>query len=72
MNVLKINLDDAQAIALAMYKGEPCRICGYKIGDFDAVYAGYSKDNLARSAHTVCWNSNVPRKNWKYPEDSND
>lgn len=46
-------------VALSMYAGEPCRICGGTLTMDDlrngAVFAGYSADNAARSAHKECW-----------------
>lgn len=48
-------LSNAARIALAMYEGEPCRICGKPITSAaDAVFVGYSKDNTARAAHHDC------------------
>ena len=48
-------------IALSMYVGEPCRICGCLLTVIDvrdgAVFAGYSKDNKSRAAHKLCWNN---------------
>ena len=74
-------LDGAAAagVALAMYIGEPCRVCGLLLtrnavygvdgtGKDGAVYAGQSKCNKARAAHTLCWvsrPSDVDR--WAYP-----
>jgi hypothetical protein len=61
----------AAKIALAMYEGEPCRICGETITDASkAVYAGYSAGNKARSAHKTCWSKNTPKAQWTYPVDS--
>jgi hypothetical protein len=58
---------DATKMALAMYEGEPCRICGKTITDATkAVYAGYSADNKARSAHKTCWNEKIPASKWVY------
>lgn len=53
----------AAAMALSMYAGEPCRICGELIttdGVKTAVFAGYSESG-ARAAHKPCWD--------KYPSD---
>ena len=74
---MEITQDSAKSIALAFYKQEPCRICGYIIGMKDLanknfVFAGYSKGNITRAAHSDCWNSNVPKYKWKYPEDAED
>lgn len=53
-------------LAVSMYTNEPCRICGELLTMEDmrngAVFAGYSSDNAARSAHGECWR--------KYPGDS--
>ena len=59
----------AYRIALGMYAGEPCRICGELItrDDLrDLVYAGYSADSKARSAHAACWEKNIPQAEWKH------
>ena len=45
-------------LALSFYADEPCRICGKTIiwdEIKDAVWAGYSADNMARSAHGACF-----------------
>ena len=48
-------LSNAARIALAMYEGEPCRICGKPITNAaDAVFVGYSADNKSRAAHEKC------------------
>jgi hypothetical protein len=60
-----VSRKDATKIALSMYEREPCRICGETITDAKrAVYAGYSKDNKARSAHKSCWDKNIPEAKW--------
>lgn len=58
--------DDTRAlaakVALAQYVYEPCRICRREIepGDLhDLVFAGYSRDGLARVAHRTCWDNFV-------------
>lgn len=60
-------------MAMSFYVGEPCRICGETITKDDLqelVYAGYAKDNKARSAHGKCWNDNKDNKaQWVYSED---
>lgn len=66
------------SLFLAMYEGEPCRVCGkpIKMADITSedqslgvVYAGYSICSKSRSAHTVCWNENKDRADtWAYPE----
>ena len=57
-------------LALSMYEGEPCRICGEVITDATkAVYAGYAFGNKARSAHKICWDKNTPKTQWAYPVD---
>jgi hypothetical protein len=65
--LMKIN-DTALECALNMYVGEPCRICGKPITGEDldnhAVFAGYSKDNKSRSAHSECWAKNIPAESW--------
>lgn len=51
-----VNREDAARVALAMYAGEPCRICGKTIVREDLheiVFAGYGKNG--RSAHGDCW-----------------
>lgn len=56
-------MDDIEFIniALSMYTGEPCRICGRILTMDDvragAVFAGYSKDNKSRAAHKLCWDN---------------
>ena len=47
-------------LAIGMYVGEPCRICGELLTMEDmednAVWAGYATDGSgARSAHRLCW-----------------
>ena len=67
----------AKQIAVDVYTGEPCRICG-KLLTYDdmldgAVHAGYSKDNVARAAHRGCWEAfgNAPKAQWwVYGEDA--
>src|SRR5205085_2214357 len=52
----------AEELAMAMYANEPCRICRrlIEVSDLhDLVFAGYSRDGLARAAHGVCWDSFV-------------
>lgn len=59
----------AYRIALGMYAGEPCRICGEPITTsdiHDAVYAGYSADNKARVAHKACWDKHLPIREWRH------
>lgn len=56
----------ARHYALGMYKGERCRICGeVQDNPKESVWAGYSNDNSTRTAHKVCWDKNIPKKNWK-------
>lgn len=54
-------INELTGIALSMYVGEPCRICGCLLTVIDvrdgAVFAGYSKDNKSRAAHKLCWNN---------------
>jgi hypothetical protein len=67
---MEISKDDAVKIALSMYENEPCRICGELITDArKAVYAGYSADSKARSAHKTCWDKRIPKPQWAYPID---
>lgn len=59
-------------LPLMMYANEPCRICGELIQPKDLselVFAGYSKNNVSRSAHGKCW---VARDEcmWVYAEDA--
>ena len=59
-------------LAMSFYVDEPCRICGVLIKPEDLkelVYASYSKDNEARSAHGKCWQLNKPKEEWAYPYD---
>lgn len=69
-----ISRESAARIAMSMYAGEPCRICGktltMKAIESGAVFAGYSKDNKSRAAHKECWNKNVPQEKWAYPENA--
>lgn len=67
------NKDALTRLAVSMYAGEPCRICGELITMDDmyngAVYAGYSADNAARTAHKDCWQrspgiDDKPNKDW--------
>ena len=49
------SLPTVARLALAMYEGEPCRICEKPITDAaNAVFVGYSPDNKARAAHHDC------------------
>ena len=58
----------AVKIVSAMYLDEPCRICGEIITDLaGVVWAGYSKDSKARSAHGTCWKKNIPESQWAHP-----
>lgn len=56
-------------MVMSQYKSEPCRICGLPISDdASAVFAGYSADNKARSAHGKCWlQRNDDPSSWVYP-----
>jgi hypothetical protein len=59
--------ENAVKLILSMYEDEPCRICGKTITDASlAVYAGYSKDNKARSAHKTCWDKDIPVSEWAH------
>ena len=65
-----IDRETAYKMAMAMYTNEPCRICGQLITADDvktAVFAGYSPDDKARSAHRECWDSGLPSHRWQYP-----
>lgn len=75
----EISKESASKIALAMYAGEPCRICGELINPEeleDLIYAGYSKGNKSRSAHGSCWakyqEGEKPKEEWAFPEDCED
>lgn len=60
---------DAFRLALSMYTGEPCRICGQlmQYGDLsDTVWAGYSEGDRARIAHGHCWDRQVPQEEWAH------
>lgn len=69
-----MNDNGAFELAVLMYANEPCRICGETITREDVmtcVFAGYSVNNEARSAHKQCWDAfpatdNVPRPEWVY------
>lgn len=54
-----MTIDTVINLAISMYVGEPCRICGAKITIEDikdgAVFVGYNEDNTSRSAHRRCW-----------------
>jgi hypothetical protein len=57
-------------IALQMYLGEQCRICGKKIQPEDLndlIFAGYSADSSSRYAHKECWDKNIPKEQWAFP-----
>lgn len=64
------NREMARNLAAAMYTGEPCRICGENITMEDlengAVFAGYSADEKARSAHKHCWDKQIPQSEWRH------
>lgn len=65
--MLYTSKEDALRLALSMYENEPCRICGKNIVDASVcVFAGYSKDNAARSAHQACWDKNIPAREWAH------
>ncbi len=59
------------SVALGMYVGEPCRICGVALTKQDvedgAVFVGYSQDNAARAAHRECWNKDLPKEELAKP-----
>lgn len=62
-------------LAMSFYVDEPCRICGKMIKKedlHDLVYAGYSLENKARSAHGDCWAKNIPQDKWVYSKDATD
>jgi hypothetical protein len=62
----------AEVVALLMYGGEPCRICGEAITRDDlreAVFAGYSEGSESRSAHGPCWREGKPKAEWAFPVD---
>ena len=60
----------AREIAIGMYVGEPCRVCGLPILrqhiEEGAVFAGYSSDSKARSAHAFCWKAEIPQSEWAH------
>lgn len=61
VKVTEENQDYLVKVALSMYVGEPCRICGVLLTwetIREAVWAGYSKDSAARAAHKECWENN--------------
>ena len=55
-------------IAIGMYVGEPCRICGIALTrediEAEAVFVGYSQDNTSRAAHKACWDKGLPQEEW--------
>ena len=59
-------------LALAMYSGEPCRICGHNLTLDDikagAIWAGYSKDHRSRVAHKSCWDNAMEIWREMHPE----
>lgn len=60
MDITDSALEPLVTMALHMYTGEPCRICGriLKMDDIrgdGVVFAGYSADNTSRAAHKRCW-----------------
>lgn len=67
-------------VVLEMYCNEPCRICGINIQNTDfrhyggagVVYAGYSLNDTARSAHKICWENRPDKSEWAYPVDAED
>jgi hypothetical protein len=70
-----LDKNDAVEIAILMYANEPCRICGRNMTPEDvktAVFAGYSKNDEARTAHRECRNKlpppepGVPHPQWFY------
>jgi len=69
---MKIASQTIVEIALSMYDGEPCRICGKPVVANTAVFAGHSDDNESRSACKSCWDKNLPKNKWVYPKDSTD
>ena len=49
-------------LAVAMYAGEPCRICGELLTMEDLNDgAGHSDDNSSRSAHRQCWENSFAK-----------
>ena len=68
---MKIDRNHALFEIYLAYVDEPCRICGEMITmqqlvDNQVVFAGYSSNNEARSAHKECWDKNIPVSEWKY------
>ena len=58
----------AFAVALMMYAGEPCRLCGGVITRDDlseAVFVGYAEDGPGRAAHGRCWEQTAVRWDWR-------
>jgi hypothetical protein len=69
----KISRAAASHIALAMYSGEPCRVCGDLLTRevlSDAVFAGYSDCSRSRAAHGECWREGKPKSEWAFPKDA--
>lgn len=75
VNVTEENIDHLVKATIMMYINEPCRICGKMITEKDIptmVWAGYSSNNDARSAHGICWekypseDGETPHPIWVY------
>ncbi len=61
-------------LALSMYEGEPCRICGEILTkeaiQEGAVFAGYAKNIASRAAHKQCWDEwGSDKASWAFSED---
>lgn len=66
-------MSDIVRMAMSMYIGEPCRICGVPIAAKDVsdiVWVGYSRDHKSRCAHSNCWYMRPPKSAWAFPEDA--
>ncbi len=58
------------------YANEPCRICGKLLTLEDVtnniIFAGYSLNQETRAAHSECWEQNIPKEQWAYPQDESE
>ena len=59
-------------LVISKYYNTECRICGENLPPEvmdDAVWVGYSESNdNSMLAHKKCWDSNIDKTIWKFPE----